>query len=195
MWEINLGWASKVGSFLLQKTERGVNTYCYFIFRSTATTVQLEHPYLRLRQSSPPMCSAMRESGQFYIRLQSLISQVSFTSSCHNQLWLKSWLNVFFRNAAAQAAAAGVRQGFQGGAQGQVEWHSKRKYSILISARALSKKTGHQSIILAVELISATAAVCTSLLKRRRSSPATTAAIVGGVIWKIICMLHQCKKA
>merc|ERR1712020_43934 len=52
------------------------------------------------------------------VRLEIFVSFCLFVVS--NCCWLRCLHLLVFRNAAAQAAAAGVRQGFQGGAQGQV---------------------------------------------------------------------------
>ena len=66
--------------------------------RSTGTTARLEHPYLRLRQSSPPMCWAMRESGHFYILPSTGAGQIVFSqerrgtgSSCRSEAGFPRW--------------------------------------------------------------------------------------------------------
>merc|ERR550519_1911504 len=77
--------------------------------RSTDTTAPLEHPYLRLRQSSPPMCSAMRESGHFHILPSTGAGQIVFSqerrrtgSSCRSEAGFPRW------SPGAAAAAVGA---------------------------------------------------------------------------------------
>ena len=120
--------------------------------RSTGTTARLEHPYLRLRQSSPPMCSAMRESGHFHILPSTGAEQIVFSqercgtgSSCRSEAGFPRWspgagTAAIHLIASTNAAAA---------------------WSLLLLRK------DHQSIILSVELISATA-IGTSLLRRRK---------------------------
>ena len=119
--------------------------------RSTGTTARLEHPYLRLRQSSPPMCWAMRESGHFTSCLQP--GQIVFSqerrgtgSSCRSEAGFPRW---------SPGAGTAILAHLIASTYAAAAW------SLLLLRK------DHQSIILAVELISATA-VGASLLKRRR---------------------------
>ena len=122
--------------------------------RSTGTTARLEHPYLRLRQSSPPMCSAMRESGHFYTLPSTGAGQILFSqerrgtgSSCRSEAGLPRW--------SPGAGTAAILAHLIPSTNAAAAW------SLLLLRK------DHQSIILSVELISA-AAIGTSLLRRRR---------------------------
>ena len=133
----------------------GDDAYCnsiWYLLRSMATTARLGLPYLRLRQSSPPMCSAMRESGQF-------------------QMGLEAFDKCIFQECRGTGSSCRGETGFPGWSSGAgIDSYTLLKSSILTYAKAwlLLLSPVIQSIILAVELISATAAVRTSLLSRRR---------------------------